>query len=390
MLKLKKIAFVIESLHCGGAEKSLVTLLQNLDYTKYNVSLYLLLTNGEFQKFIPDEVTVKTITINKTNFIKQILKTVKFRALTKLNKLNKKNKYHPAQVFWKSKNNNFSKINTLYDVAIAYNQGFATYFVSEKIKARKKIAWLNTDYIKANYNINFDYKFYKNFDDVVCVSEENRHSLLKSLNKQQTISTLVIKDIVDDRLIHQLSKEVEYPFTDKENNKIILTVGRLADAKGLDLAIQACHILRQKKYNIKWYVIGEGPKRKELEHLINKLDISKYFILLGYKENPYPYIKSCNIYTQTSFFEGLGLTLIEASILQKPIVTTNFPTASKIIEHGRTGLICDMNADAIANSIEEYITSPKLVNKFTENLSKQKNNDKVLSLAKVNELLLKN
>ncbi|WP_186826871.1 glycosyltransferase [Seonamhaeicola algicola] len=387
---MKKIAFVIESLHCGGAEKSLVTLLQNLDYTKYNVSLYLLLTNGEFQKFIPDEVTVKTITINKTNFIKQILKTVKFRALTKLNKLNKKNKYHPAQVFWKSKNNNFSKINTLYDVAIAYNQGFATYFVSEKIKARKKIAWLNTDYIKANYNINFDYKFYKNFDDVVCVSEENRHSLLKSLNKQQTISTLVIKDIVDDRLIHQLSKEVEYPFTDKENNKIILTVGRLADAKGLDLAIQACHILRQKKYNIKWYVIGEGPKRKELEHLINKLDISKYFILLGYKENPYPYIKSCNIYTQTSFFEGLGLTLIEASILQKPIVTTNFPTASKIIEHGRTGLICDMNADAIANSIEEYITSPKLVNKFTENLSKQKNNDKVLSLAKVNELLLKN
>ena len=110
-------------------------------------------------------------------------------------------------------------------------------------------------------------------------------------------------------------------------------------------------------------------------------------ILLGYKENPYPYIKSCDIYAQTSLFEGLGLTVIEAAILQKPIVTTNFPTSYSIIENEITGLICNMNPLDIAKSIERYLNNPELNKKIVKNLSLLKNNDKEISLNKVNDLL---
>jgi len=128
--------------------------------------------------------------------------------------------------------------------------------------------------------------------------------------------------------------------------------------------------------NIQWYIIGEGKERKSLEKLIHHNKLDSIFFLLGYKENPYPYMKSCDIYVQTSLFEGLGLTLIEASILQKPIVTTNFPTAHSIISHNKTGLICEMNSQSIAKSISNYIDNPQLKQKIVTNLKMMKNNDK--------------
>lgn len=382
---MKKIAFVIESLHCGGAEKSLVTLLQNFDFETYNVDLFLAVSNGDFQKFVPEKVIIKQISKNKISILQKLKQRLKFYSLRILNRLSKK--YHSAQLFWKTKSTGIKKINKNYDIAIAYNQGFATYFVSEKIAAKKKFSWLNTDYIKAGYNIKYDFKYYSNFDKVVCVSKENEKSLHQALSSiKQKLSTVVIKDITDTTSVINKSTQSISEF-DNTQSKNILTVGRLAQAKGLNLAIDACSILLKSNYNIKWYVIGEGPERKNLEQLIHNKNLQNHFILLGYKENPYPFIKSCDIYAQTSFFEGLGLTVIEAAILQKPIITTNFPTASTIIEHKKTGLICEMNAKAIASSIETYLKNPDLMNKVSDNLSKQKNNDKELSLSKINELL---
>ncbi|WP_158250437.1 glycosyltransferase [Aquimarina sp. I32.4] len=383
MITKKNILFVIESLQCGGAEKSLVTLLQNIDFDKVNVDL-LVTSKGVFEKFVPKEVTI----IVKDHFTEtnRLINTINRIRYSFLRKINKAKKYHTAQLYWKSFGKSISKNHKKYDISIAYNQGFATYYVASKVSADKKITWLNTDYSRAGYNISFDYQYYSKFEKVVCVSKENELSLQEVVFKSdKKLDTIIIKDISDVELIRKMSLEVIN--FDNNNQTTILTVGRLAKAKGLHMAIEACKALLEAKYNIKWYVIGDGPERDNLEELIKGFKMQEKFILLGYKENPYPYIKSCDVYVQTSLFEGLGLTVIEASLLQKAIVTTNFPTASSIINHNKTGLICEMTPHAIAKNIEKYLNNKEFKSEVTMNLSKVINNDKQISLQKFNDLI---
>ncbi|PIA77540.1 hypothetical protein BFR04_08865 [Gaetbulibacter sp. 4G1] len=371
---MKKIVFVIESLHCGGAEKSLTTLLNHIDYAKHSVELILFKHGGEFEKFVPNEVTVTWINpfenINKLKLTFLRIKFLLFR------KLKKKNEYHNAQCYWKVFGNHISQNIRVFDLAIAYNQGFATYYVADNINAENKIAWLNTDYQKAGYNAVFDYSKYSQYNNVVCVSKENELSFITAMEKiGKKFSITIIKDIIDINTIKELSNK---PGSfDNQNTKElkILTVGRLAKAKGFHLAIDACSLLVNNNIKLKWYVIGEGAERNFLESKIKEKHLENQFILLGYKENPYPYIKSCDIYVQTSLFEGLGLTVIEAAVLEKPIVTTNFPTAFSIITHNETGLITTMDAKSISESILYYIKNPSFTQSIIKNLSKQKSKD---------------
>ncbi|WP_136481119.1 glycosyltransferase [Cognatitamlana onchidii] len=383
---MKKVAFIIESLYHGGAEKSLVTLLNLLDYSKMEVDLILFRKGGEFEKFVPKEINIiYTTSFQRISFPRKLYGRFKYWIIKKI--LNDKN-YHHAQIYWSIFGDLISSFNKKYDVAIAYNQGFSTYYVAQKLNADKKFAWLNTDYQKAGYAIQFDYKFYTSFEKIICVSKENESAFAeanKSIGK--SLYTDIIKDISDELLIKQMSKEKLDIVLSKDCINI-LTVGRLAKPKALDLAIEACSILKNKGVKLKWYVIGEGSERSTLENAIKNHQLENDFHLLGYRDNPYPLIKACDIYVQSSLFEGLGLTVIEAAILQKPIVSTNFPTASSIITHNETGLICEMNANAIADNISIYIENLEFKERIVDALSKLKNNDKEKSLLAFYDLLL--
>lgn len=377
---MKNLLFVIESLRHGGAEKSLVTLLNNIDLSNYNIDLLLFQKGGEFERLLS-----KNINIIYKKPIKYLLYSrLIFWFKSKINKT-----HHKSQLFWKSFNNQINFNTKKYDIAIAYNQGFSTYFVAEKVQSNKKYTWLNTDYQKAGYNPKFDLRYYNAFNQIICVSEESKVTFINSF-KNLTLETPidVIKDISDHLVINKKALEHQVSFV---NDKVIniLSVGRLVKAKGFNMAVEACSILHNKGYDIHWYIIGEGNMRGLLEKLITKFKLTDRFYLLGYKENPYPYIKKCDIYVQTSLFEGLGLTVIEASILKKPIVCTNFSTASKIINHNSTGLICEMTAKSIANSIIKYLDNPELTQKVISNLKKESNtDDKKKSLQKINQLFL--
>ncbi|APU11340.1 hypothetical protein A5M85_13945 [Cellulophaga lytica] len=384
MSNKKSILFVIESLHCGGAEKSLVTLLNNIDVTTYSISLLILKKGGEFEKFIPKNIQVKTIKKNNSNLLYKSFLKIKFFILRKIFE-----NVHNAQLFWKAYSNQFINQKEEYDIAIAYNQGFSTYYTVEKVQANSKFAWLNTDYKKAGYTISKDIYFYKKLNKVVCVSEENEASFLKELNTvNTTIETTVIKDITDKKVIEKLSREKTPENISNENITSIVTVGRLAKAKGYELAIEACSILIKSKLNVKWYVIGEGPERVNLEKLIATYKLEEHFILLGFKENPYPYIKAADIYVQTSLFEGLGLSVIEASFLNKPIVATNFPSVYNIIDDKKTGLITDMKPSAISAAVKLYINDDEFKTTIVNNLSSIENTDKEKSLEKINNFIL--
>lgn len=375
----KSLVFIIESLQLGGAEKSLVTLLQNLDYTKYQVDLILFKKDGIFNKYVPEQVNIISVELSKLNLIQRL----NYKIQRQFNFTKK----HHAQILWSIINSKFNASNKVYDFAIAYNQGFVTYYTSQFIQASVKFAWINTDYQKAGYKIKFDYPIYRQYRKVVVVSPEAKTGLENELSKiNQKLEIEVIKDITDKKiLLLQSEEKLNVPFNSSQIN--IVTVGRLSKPKGLHLAIESCKKLIDKGYKIHWYIVGEGSERNHLEKLISKNEIEKYITLTGMTDNPYPYMKACDIYVQTSLFEGLGLTVIEAALLNKPIVTTNFPTAYGIINDEETGLIAEMNSDSIVTQIERYLNDQELKKKIIFNLSQQKNKDKEVTLNKVEKLL---
>ena len=158
-----------------------------------------------------------------------------------------------------------------------------------------------------------------------------------------------------------------------ENNEELISVYEQFHQKGFEIAIKGAAILVEKGYDIKWYVLGEGEERKALEQLIKENNLTANFILLGIKENPYPYINNATIYVQPSRFEGKSLAIDEAKILHKPILTANFTSAKDQIESGINGLIVPLNEQSIADGIIELIEKQELRNTFTSNLKKHHN-----------------
>jgi len=180
-----------------------------------------------------------------------------------------------------------------------------------------------------------------------------------------------IHNIVSSRMIRKMSLE-KVDFKEENDRSIsLISVGRLAKEKGLDISLEAFNILVKKGYDLKWYLIGEGNVREELERRIREEKLEKRVILLGIKENPYPYIKQADIYIQTSRYEGKSISIDEAKILAKPILITNFETANNHIRNNINGVIAEMNPMSVANHLELLIKEEKLRSKFIDNLKKE-------------------
>lgn len=364
-----RILFVINSLSIGGSEKSLVSLLQSIDYSKYEIDLMMFKVGEEFDKYIPKEVNILEIPIYykflydkniKLSFLKKLnfmITRLKTSINLRINSL-KKMYVNTEQILYKNQMSVLDKLNYKYDVAIAYSQGMPTYFVSDKVNANKKIAWINCDYSTTKYDKDVDELFYKTFDKIVAVSQTIKDSIIK-IKPQYKDKIEVILDIVNPNLIKKMSNE-DIVFKDKSHLNI-LTVARLViHHKGYDIAVKVAKRLKDDGYKFRWYVVGDGEDREEIEQLIKDYEIEEYFILLGKKENPYPYMKNCDIYVQPSKKEGFGLTVIEAKILGKPIVCTNFNTAKELINNECDGIIVNYNEEDLYKGIKKYIDNKDL------------------------------
>lgn len=377
---MKRILFVIDSLNSGGAEKSLVSLLSLFNFQKYKVDLQIFSSSGLFLPLIPEEINrleiPEFIKIQQMN-VKFLIKNKHFKELylrlrasiALRNPFNNK-KSHNAQTTWKWMSKGIGQSKIKYDVAIAYSQGTPTYYVAEKVTAKKKICWINTDYKSAPYNKYLDQHYYEKFDNIIAVSDLNKSIFTNELPNFKD-KTSVIYDIVSENLIHSMASQDGGFDGDFEDTRI-LTIGRLVEAKGLDIAIEACRILKENGFKFKWYVIGEGALQKNLEKTIKEHKLEDTFILLGTYQNPYVFMKGCDIYVQPSRFEGFGLAIAEARILKKPIVATNFTVVRNQIEHRENGLIVNMNSNSLYEGIKELLEDENLRNSISQNLRKEK------------------
>jgi glycosyltransferase involved in cell wall biosynthesis len=380
----KELLFVIDSLECAGAEKSLVTLLSLIDHTKYNVDLILFGHGGALQQLVPSYVNIleplhytkftsmplKRAVWYSAKYFKYDMLSSRLRYTAEIRRKNYSNA-QKARVYWQSASQVIEENTKTYDIAISYAQGIPTFYVAEKVKAAKKFAWVNVSYRLNEEEKEFQKVFYQQYDRIVAVSESTKEIFLETF-PSFTDKINVIYDINNPQLITEMANLEKNIYKDGFNGIRILTIGRLAHQKGYDIAIEACKLLKDKGVNFQWYALGKGPLESDIKELIQQKGLTEEFILLGVKSNPYPYIKNADIYVQTSRFEGFGLAIAEARMLNTPVVTTKFDAVFNQMIDQKNGLIVEMNPEAVSEGILKLVEDQDLREGIKKYLSTEK------------------
>lgn len=379
----KKILFMVSSMNIGGVEKSLLSLLAVIPKEKYEITILTLDKKGGFLEYIPNNVKlieaewfkyIKPIIMDSPqNIIKRYIKNYEFlKILSFIYSYFKSKKTNDRYIYYKHVLKSIPECKEKYDAAIAYAgpTEIIDAYISRKVKAEKKIAWVHFDISKHKINKKLYNNLYERFNKIFAVSNECKKKLDEIIPAVRNKSEVLL-NIVSEDLINEMS-ESNIDFDDNYKGIKIITVGRLSKEKGQDLAIKTLAKLKKDRYDVKWYCIGEGNSRREFEQLIKEYNLENNFLLLGSTSNPYPYIKNADIYVQTSRHEGYCLTLAEAKALNKPIVTTDFIGAYEQIKNNENGIIVSCNENDLADAIRKLIDEKEICSKFSNKLREEK------------------
>lgn len=338
---MKKILFGITSLTLGGAERVLVDLANELS-KDYEVTIWTLYGKGELEKQLNKNVKFKSYmnsSYNEISKVRKIIMTLKILLL-------KKNIYKKS-------------IKGNYDVEIAFLEGPITRLLSIKNENTKKIAWVHNDIskvfgsgIKSILKKKIDKKVYSKYEKIVFVSKDNLEEFEKTYpnikNEKQ-----VIYNYLDSKSIIEKAEEEIDGFC--ENTTNFVTVARLVEQKGIDRLIKVHIKLIKEGLKHNFYIIGDGPEKQKLQKIIKENNVDKTFKLCGRKENPYPYIKQADYFCLFSHFEGYGMVLDEAKILNKKILITD-TAAREAVENYPNAKIVTNNEQGIYEILEKILT----------------------------------
>lgn len=364
----KRVLFLIDSLTCGGAEKSLISLLPLLDYSQIDVDLLMFKRGGVFEKYVPQQVRVISHRLYGSGFVDRLSQRLHQMCFSWNLRFGKKR--HGAETHWRAMHQAVIPLERQYDVAIAYQQGMPTFFLATKVNAVKKVAWINADVLAAGYDMDYCKQFYDKMDAVVAVSQK-LFDLLSVRASWMQDKLHCVYDIINPEVVRTLAQEQVTDMNPVGDALSIVTVGRLTKPKNHLLALDAAHILKDNGLDFKWYFVGEGEMRTAIEQRIADLGLADNVILLGLKENPYPYMAKADVYVQTSAFEGFGMTIAEAKMLQRPVVSTNFDVIhDQIVDH-QNGLIADMTPQSVAEKILELIADEELRSSISKSLANE-------------------
>ena len=379
-----RIFIAMHYMEIGGAETALVGLLNALDPARVDVDLFLYDHRGEMMQFIPEWINLlpqipkysvlerPIVELVKRGFwgiaagrlwAKYISKVAYKRSGSKLENnggLDKMSKCTAPLL---------PRINqsVTYDLAISFLTPHR--IVAEKVKAKKKIAWIHTDYTRVWVDAEDELKVWQKYDYVASISGDVTNTFL------QVFPSLAPKIVEIENILSPtfVRKRAEPQNVDKEirheGTITLLSVGRFSDAKNYDNVPDICkRLINETKLNIKWYIIGYGGDEALIRKKIKEAGMEEHVILLGKRSNPYPYIKACDIYVQPSRYEGKSVTVREAQMLCKPVVVTNYPTAPSQIRSGIDGVIVPMDNEGCAHGLAEVICDKPLQERIIAHL----------------------
>ncbi|MBE5908990.1 MAG: glycosyltransferase [Lachnospiraceae bacterium] len=263
----------------------------------------------------------------------------------------------PDKLLWKLLADGARRFQKEYDLAVSFIEGGSTYYVANHVHAKHKIAYVHVDYAMAGYNTQLDEGVYDKIDEIYAVSDEVRKGFL-AVHPECLPKMRVFHNILDRKSILKMSMQGS-SFEDDYDGFRILTVGRLNVQKAYEIAIEALALVRSHGYEVRWYAMGEGVMREDLERKIAQHGLRDSFILMGKRSNPYPYYRDCDLYVHATRFEGKSIAVQEAQILGCPIIVSDVNGNREQVSHGIDGLICALNPKAVAESIEFMIENPE-------------------------------
>lgn len=339
------------ALNGGGAEKVLVTLLQNFDYTRFEVELLLTQTNGIHQSKIPQSVTVKTIYTFK--FLRRLLLYI-YRKIGNVFLI--KQRLHRLS-------------SEYYDTIVSFMEGEALLHHALIVnKSSNNVTWVHTNlkmhhWTKWLFYQSDEEKFYNMMQQIVFVSHNAKDEFGKLYSISPQIYQSVVNNIVDTQMILDLSQEQ----TEIKKRKFtICTLARLSPPKALDRLILATKLLKCKGYNIDVWILGSGRLYDTLKNMILENDLEDVVHLLGFFSNPYSIVKQADLFVCTSNVEGFPIAISEALILGLPVVSTNIKGVNELLCNGEYGLLTEENADDIANKLEFLITNENMRTEYAK------------------------
>ncbi len=366
----KRIFMAMHYLEIGGAETSLIGLLHSFDYSRYEVDLFLYAHRGELMRYIPKEVNLLPEERKYAQLeipIVDVLKQGSFDiALGRL-----WGKYKYARYVRKNQVTECSGIFQYiqdavmpflpslkkygtYDLAISFLTPHR--IVLDKVSAKKKIAWIHTDYSTIQVNVEKELPVWSQYDYIASISDEVTKAFLKPFPSLKD-KIILIENILSKDLILKRAAEEKISFP-KENGQInFLSIGRFSYAKNFDNVPDICKRIREQGLNVYWHIIGYGGDEALIRQKIAEAGMQEYVLLLGKKENPYPYIKTCDFYIQPSRYEGKSVTVREAQLLGKLVIITDYPTAKSQIIHGKDGFIVPLENKLCVEGIIDFINN---------------------------------
>lgn len=395
---MKSLLIISHAMEIGGAERALLGLLYSIDYTKYKVDLFLCRHEGELLKEIPKEVNL--LDTNQSRYLavsmKSLLKEKAFKILCGRLKAKILSKNTVKKLGLKPDNQveltyshkytyqymDFINPNKEYDLAISFLTPH--YICINKCNAKKKIAWIHTDYSTIDIDVKTELDMWNKFDYIASISDQCTKAFLE---KFPTLEDKIIRidNIVTKEMLEKQSNE---NIDEMEDDCIkLLSIGRFTYQKNFDNVSTICSEILKNGINVKWYLIGFGGDEQLIKDKIKEYNMQEHVIILGKRSNPYPYIKACDIYVQPSRYEGKAVTVREAQILYKPVIITRFPTSSSQLIDGVDGVVVPMDNKECAKGIVEFINNKELQSNIINNLKNKdySNSSEVEKIYKIME-----
>lgn len=373
---MKKLLFVINTLGQAGAETAMLNLLRLIDPGEYQVSLYVLMGQGEMVRELPQHIRLLNssfceIPVLSAEGRKQMCRRVMsaafhrgavFRLLPYLLRhffsMAARRRIQTDKLLWRLLSDDGQRFEEEYDLAVAFLEGGSAYYVADHVRARRKAAFVHVDYGRAGYNRALDRDCYLKYDRIFAVSDEVKTAFVQAYPECRE-KCLIFHNVLDTE---EIRRKAALPggFTDEYRGLRILTVGRLVSQKAYDIALDAMRLLKERGEQVRWYVLGEGDQRGMLEEKRRKLGLEEDFLLPGAVENPYPYFAQADIYVHATRFEGKSIAIQEAQILGKAILVSDCSGNREQVEQGVDGLLCELTPEGIAAGIRELIHDPEL------------------------------
>lgn len=368
----KKVLIAVHQLNLGGVQKALISALNAIDYSKNDVTLYIRKNRTDLLESVNKNVLKIIVNKDNTKYYRKpyaVFLLIKLSLVKLLGKdssvINKRLNDYIFDLQMKYEKEHYFSEDAEYDVAISYIQSHTAKFVSENIKAKKKIMFYHgstDEFHELNEAVMPDY------EAIYCVSKGALESISKCYPKFSDKMDY-IENYVDYKAIRKNAEAFNPNYPD--NKLILCSCGRITSVKGYDLAVEAAEILKANNIDFKWYFVGDGSERAKIEEMIASKNLSDNIVITGLKDNPYPYIRNCDIYVQPSYEEAHPLSIIEAQMLGRVIVSTATAGGKSIISDNADGVIADISSQAVAEKIHYILDNIELQDKIKQTLQKK-------------------